>query len=103
MNLQGSINKGNSIRDVDPQFAMTFMGSLLTFLILMLVIVAIWMLIRCIRGIRQECVQPRDLQQGNCQNPSIETSIEDLESGNPMTYHPHVLTIRHSVVNLQCP
>ena len=59
MNRQGQMDKVKSIREVDPQFAMTFMGSLLTLLILMLVGVAIWMFIRFIRGIRQEYGETR--------------------------------------------
>ena len=88
----------NKSREVPPEFAMTFMGSLLTFLIVMLVCVLLWMWIKCILGIRQEHC---DSESKNQHARSVQTkeSLEDLESGNPMTYHPTFMTIRHSYLS----
>ena len=87
----------NKSHEVPPEFAMTFMGSLLTFLIVMLVCVLLWMWIKCILGIRQQyCDSESKNQQARGQSKE---SLEDLESGNPMTYHPTFLTIRHSYLS----
>ena len=99
MDRHGPIDRTRS-REVEPQFAMTFMGSLLALLIIILVCVIIWMWIRCIRGVREEYFNKREnLQYRSRQNASFSaTSNEDIESGNPMTYYPHFLTIRHSAL-----
>ena len=99
MDRHGPIDRTRS-REVEPQFAMTFMGSLLALLIIILVCVIIWMWIRCIRGVREEYFNKREnLQHRSGQNDSfLERSSEDIESGNPMTYYPHFLTIRHSAL-----
>ena len=87
----------NKSREVPPEFAMTFMGSLLTFLIVMLLCVLVWMWIKCLLGVRTEYFN---------KEPNMETikgqlkeSAEDLKSGNPMTYHPTFMTIRHSYLS----
>lgn len=99
MDRHGPIDRTRS-REVEPQFAMTFMGSLLALLIIILVSVIIWMWIRCIRGVREEYFNKREnLQYRSGQKGSFSaTSNEDIESGNPMTYYPHFLTIRHSAL-----
>ena len=87
----------NKSLEVPSEFAMPFMGSFLTFLIVMIVGVLLWMWINSLLGIRQElCDSETEIQHGRGQTKE---SLEDLESGNPMTYHPTFLTIRHSYLS----
>ena len=98
MDGQGRLGKGQGRSDVEPELAMTLLAWLLTLLILMLVCVTILMCTNCLLGINHAFYKPRMGEHYGSQKSLSDTFIGTLESGNPMTYHPHCLSIRHSAL-----
>jgi hypothetical protein len=71
-------------RVVPPEFGMTLMGSIVTFLTVMLICVLFFMLIRCLLDLPQEYCNPESKIQPYDRG-QFKTSIEDIEPGSRMT------------------
>ena len=93
-------NRQGQIEELEEgEFAMTLVAWILTLLIMMLVCVTILMFKNCLFGINHVFYQPRyGYEHYGSQNSLSDTIVGTLESGNPMRYHPHFLSIRHSAV-----
>ena len=90
--------------EVETRFFITSpLGSVLVLLIIILVCVIICMWILCVRGIHEKYCKKRGNMRHvrSGENWYLETlSYKDIESGNPMTYHPYFLSVRHSLITL---
>ena len=95
-------NKRSAI--IPPEFGMTLMGSILTFLIVMLICVLLLMLIRCILGVQKEyCHRKSNIPSNHddCNCDQLKKSFEDLEKGSRRTQPPAFLTVRYSYYHVQ--
>ena len=98
MDRQGIMdNRQGRIEELEKgELAMTLMAWLLTLLIMILVCVTILMCTNCLLGMNHAFYKPRMDEHYGTQNSLSYTFIGTLESGNPMAYHPHCLSIHHS-------
>ena len=83
-------------RVIPPEYGMTFMGAILTFLMVMLICVLVLIIIRCILGVRKEYCNP-DIISSHDDHDQLKISIEDFEPGSRITQPPTFLTVQYSV------
>ena len=100
MYLQDQMDKIIKKPEFPPEFTLSVMGSILAFLIAVLMCVASWMCIKSIIGIYQECCQLQTSEENHGKEFYSESTEDDIKSGNPMTYHPYFTTVRHSILGL---